>query len=193
MKILGIYGSPRKQGNSEVILDEILRAAADSGAEIRKIFARDLKMSGCQECGGCEKDGLCVVKDDMQKVYPLLEAADVVVLASPIFFYGLSAQAKALVDRAQALWSRRMLRKPRSQWKNHESGTGYLVAVGATKGKNLFEGVKYVAKYFYDALDIDYEGGLFYKGLEGKDDAKNSPEILKEAYVFGEKIVKRGT
>ncbi len=190
MKILGIYGSPRKQGNSEVILDEILRAAVDSGAETKKIYARDLNMSGCQECGGCDKTGKCVVKDDMQQVYPLFEEADVIILSSPIFFYGISAQVKAVVDRAQAMWSRRMLKKPREQWKNHESGRGYLIAVGATKGENLFEGVKYVAKYFYDALDMDYEGGLFYKGLERKDDAKNNPEIMKEAYAFGEKIVK---
>ncbi len=189
MKILGIYGSPRKGGNSEIILDEVLKAASGKGASVKKIYVRDLKMSGCRECGACEKEGNCAVKDDMQKVYPLLEEADVIVLASPIFFYGLSAQAKAVVDRAQAMWSRRMLRKPRDQWKNHESGTGYLIAVGATKGKNLFEGVKYVAKYFYDALDMDYAGGLFYKGLEGKDDAKNSPEILEEAYSFGKKIV----
>jgi len=189
VKILGIYGSPRKGGNSEVVLDRVLEGAAAAGAEVKTVHVRDLKMSGCLECGACEKEGNCVVKDDMQKVYPLLEEADVIVLASPIFFYGLSAQAKAVVDRAQALWSRRMLKKPRSQWKNHESGTGYLVAVGATKGKNLFEGVKYVAKYFFDAMDMDYEGGLFYKGLEGKDDAKNSPEILEEAYSFGKKIV----
>jgi multimeric flavodoxin WrbA len=191
LKILGIYGSPRRGGNSEVVLDRVLEGAAAAGAEIERVYVRNLKMSGCIECGACEKDGQCVVKDDMQNVYPLLEEADVVVLASSIFFYGITAQAKALVDRAQALWSRRMLRKPREQWKNHESGTGYLVAVGATKGKNLFEGVSLVAKYFFDAIDMDYDGGLFYKGLEGKDDAKSNPEIMNEAYEFGEKIVKR--
>lgn len=190
MKILGIYGSPRKQGNSEVILDEILKAAAESGAEIKKVYARDLKMSGCRECKGCEKTGNCVVKDDMQKLYPLFEEADVIVLASPIFFYGLASQVKAVVDRAQAMWSRRMLNKPRDQWKNYENGRGYLVTVGATRGKNLFEGVKLVAKYFYDALDVSFEGGLFYKGLEKKNDAKNNPEIMKEAYEFGVKIAK---
>ena len=190
MKVLGIYGSPRKKGNSQAILDKVLEGAAAAGAEIERIYVRDLKMSGCLECGACEKDGQCAVKDDMQNVYPILEEADVVVLASPIFFYGMTAQAKALVDRAQALWSRRMLKKPRDQWKNHESGTGYLVAAGATKGQNLFEGVNLVAKYFYDAMDMDYDGGLFYRGLEGKDDAKNNPKIMKEAYEFGEKIAK---
>ncbi len=188
MNILGIYGSPRKKGNSEVILDEVLRGAEESGATVKKVSVRDLKMSGCRECGGCDKTGQCVVKDDMQKIYPLFEEADAIILSSPIFFYGISAQAKAIVDRAQAMWAKRILNKPRDQWKNHDSGTGYLIAVGATKGKNLFQGVELVAKYFYDALDMDYNGGLFYKGLEGRDDALNSPDILKEAYEFGKKI-----
>ena len=188
MNILGIYGSPRKKGNSEVILDEVLRGAEESGATVKKVSVRDLKMSGCRECGGCDKTGQCVVKDDMQKIYPLFEEADAIILSSPIFFYGISAQAKAIVDRAQAMWAKRILNKPRDQWKNHDSGTGYLIAVGATKGKNLFQGVELVAKYFYDALDMDYNGGLFYKGLEGRDDALKSPDILKEAYEFGKKI-----
>ena len=188
LNILGIYGSPRRGGNSEAVLDRVLKGAEAAGAKVERLYVRDLKMTGCIECGACEKDGQCVLKDDMQKVYPLFEEADVILLASPIFFYGLSAQAKAVVDRAQAMWSRRMLRKPRDQWKHHEGGTGYLIAVGATKGKNLFEGVKFVAKYFFDALDMDYEDGLFYKGLEGKDDAKNNPEIMEEAYAFGKRI-----
>ncbi|RTZ93656.1 MAG: flavodoxin family protein [Deltaproteobacteria bacterium] len=189
MKILGIYGSPRKKGNSEVILDEALKAAAEAGAEVKRVYVKDLKMSGCLECGGCDKTGRCVVKDDMQDVYPLMEEADAIVLAAPIFFYGMPAQAKAIVDRSQAMWAKRMLNKPREQWKNHESGTGYLIAVGATKGKNLFEGIQLVAKYFYDAMDMDYDGGLFYRGLEKKDDAGNNPEIMKEAREFGRRIV----
>jgi len=142
MNTLGIYGSPRKNGNSDIVLDKVLEGASESGAAIQKLYVRNLKnLSGCRECGACEKDGICVVKDDMQQVYPLFEDANVILLASPIFFYGLTAQAKALVDRSQAMWSRRMLNKPREQWKNYENGKGYLIAVGATKGENLFEGV----------------------------------------------------
>jgi len=189
VNILGIYGSPRKNGNSDIVLNKVLEGAAESGAVIQKLYARNLKnLSGCRECGACEKDGICVVKDDMQQVYPLFEDADVILLASPIFFYGLTAQLKALIDRSQAMWSRRMLNKPREEWKNYESGRGYLIAVGATKGQNLFEGVKFVAKYFYDALDMSYEGGLFYKGLEGKEDAGNNPEITQAAAEFGRNL-----
>ena len=111
MKVLGVYGSPRKGGNTDQLLDKALEGAQSAGAEISRVYARDLKMCGCMECGGCDETGKCVVKDDMQDVYPLLQAADVIFLATPIFFYGISAQAKSIVDRCQAMWSKGMLEK----------------------------------------------------------------------------------
>ncbi|NIR16562.1 MAG: flavodoxin family protein, partial [Desulfobacterales bacterium] len=72
MKALGIYGSPRKGGNTDQLLDKVLEGAKSGGAETSSVYARDLDMSGCIECGGCDKTGKCVVKDDMQDVYPLL-------------------------------------------------------------------------------------------------------------------------
>lgn len=190
MKVLGIYGSPRKGGNSDQILDRALDGARSQGAEISRVYVRDLEMGGCRECGGCDTTGKCVFQDDMQKVYPLLQEADVIILSSPIFFYGLSSQAKALIDRCQALWSKRMLEKKGQARKGYDSGKGFLIAVGATKGKSLFEGVKLVAKYFYDALDMSYEGGLFYRGLETKRDALERPEALQEAFEFGREVVR---
>ena len=189
MKVLGIYGSPRKGGNSDQLLDKALEGARSAGAETMAVYARDLKMCGCLECGGCDKTGKCVVEDDMQSVYPLLEEADVIFLASPIFFYSITAQAKALIDRSQALWSKRMLEKTPEERKSYDSGRGYLIAVGATRGKNLFEGSQLTAQYFFDALDMSYDGGIFFRSLEKKTAAKKTPETLQEAYNMGRKAV----
>ena len=186
---LGIYGSPRKGGNTDQLLDKILEGAESCGAEIHKIYARDLSVSGCLECGGCDKTGKCVVKDDMDTVYPLLENADVIFLASPIFFYGVTAQVKAIMDRAQAMWSKRMLEKTPEQRKSYDSGSGYLIAVGATRGKNLFECAQLGGRYFFDALDMTYEGGLLYREIEKKSDIGERPETLKEAYELGRNSV----
>jgi multimeric flavodoxin WrbA len=191
MKVLGIYGSPRKGGNSDRLLDRALEGAQSAGAEILRVYARDLKMSGCIECGGCEKTGECVVKDDMQKVYPLMEEADVIILSSPIFFYGVTAQVKALIDRAQARWAKKMLTKTPEEMRAYEAGKGYLIAVGATRGKNLFEGAILTAKYFFDALDISYEGGIFFRSLEKKNAVQENPEALQEAFTMGIKAVSR--
>lgn len=189
MKILGIYGSPRKKGNSEILLDKALDGAESAGAEITKLYIRDLKMIGCIECGGCDKTGKCVIKDDMQSVYPLLESADVIILSVPIFFYGAPSQAKALVDRCQATWRKRMLTKTKEQRKTYDSGKGYLIAVAATSGKSLFDGTILMAKYFYDALDMSYEGELLARKIDKKGAVLENPEILNEAYNFGVRIV----
>lgn len=189
MKVLGIYGSARKGGNSDQLLDKALEGAAASGAVISRIYARELNMSGCLACGGCDKTGVCVIKDDMTNVYPLFEEADIIILASPIYFYGLTGQVKCIIDRAQAMWSKRFLKKTPEERKKYDSGRGYLIAVGATGGKNLFEGVQLTAKYFFDALDMSYEGGIFFRKLDKKGAVTEHPDILHEAFELGKNAV----
>ena len=185
MKVLGIYGSPRKEGNTDQLLDKVLEGAQSAGAEVKRVYTRDLNLCGCIECGGCDKTGECVVQDDMQKVYPLLDWANVIFLASPIFFYGVTAQAKALIDRAQAHWSRQLLEKTPEERKIRMHGRGYLITVGATRGKNLFEGAILTARYFFDALDMSYDGGIFFRSLEKKTAVQENPETLQEAFTLG--------
>ena len=185
MKVLGIYGSPRKGGNTDQLLDKVLEGAQSAGAEVKRVYTRELNLCGCVECGGCDKTGECVVQDDMQKVYPLLDWAEVIFLASPIFFYGVTAQAKALIDRSQAHWSRRLLEKSSEERQLRNRGRGYLITVGATRGKNLFEGAILTAKYFFDALDLSYEGGIFFRSLEKRNAVQENPETLQEAFTLG--------
>jgi multimeric flavodoxin WrbA len=127
----------------------------------------------------------------MVSVYAQFEEADIIFLASPIYFYGMTGQLKLLVDRAQAMWSKRFLEKTPEQRKKFDSGRGYLIAVGATSGKNLFEGVQLTAKYFFDALDMSYDGGLFYRKMDKKNAVNENPEALQEALDLGKKAVAR--
>jgi multimeric flavodoxin WrbA len=187
--VLGIYGSPRKGGNTDLLLDAALAEARTAGARVETVYCRRLKMSGCLGCGGCDETGQCVVDDDMQKVYPLLQQARAIVLASPIYFYGLPAQCKALVDRSQACWSSRMLQKPTpEQRKTHDSGRGYLIAVGATKGQRMFQCMELTARYFYDALDMTYEGGLLVPGVEKKAQIAQNGPALERARALGREL-----
>ncbi len=189
MKALGIYGSPRKGGNSDLLLEEVLKGAQSQGAEISTIRPFKMDIQACSECGGCDKTGICIIKDDMQALYPQLEEADIIFMATPMFFYGMPSTLKALIDRCQALWNKRMLTKPPEKRKSYDSGSGYMVAIGATKGANLFEGAHLVAKYFFDALDMSYEGSVCVKKVEGKGDIKNKPDELKAAFEFGSQAV----
>ena len=189
MKVLGIYGSPRQGGNSDMLLDEALKGARDAGADVSSVRCCALQIAGCVECGGCDETGECVVQDDMQNVYPLLLQCDVIILASPMFFYGMTSQAKAVIDRCQALWCRKRLKGPGGQKRALRQGGGYLICVGATKGKTLFDGVELVAKYFYDALDLPYGRGVFIRSVEGKGDIAKHPEALTKSYELGKTAV----
>ena len=184
MKVLGIYGSPRKGGNSDLLLDAALEAAAQAGAQVERVYCRRVKTVGCLECGGCDETGVCVVSDGMDQVYPLLDWAQAIILAGPVFFYSLPAQCKAVIDRAQAPWNRRLLSKGRRD-RNYDHGRGWLIAVAATGGKNLFTGTELTVRYFFDALDMSYQGGLLLPGLEKKDAVREKPQLLEQARQLG--------
>lgn len=98
--VLILTGSPRKNGNSDMLADAFMKGAQEKGHTVNKIEVAELNVSGCKACGMCwTKDGACVQCDDMAKIEPLLESADVLVLVSPLYFYGISAQLKAVIDR----------------------------------------------------------------------------------------------
>lgn len=189
VKVLGIYGSPRKGGNTDLILDQILEGSRAAGGEVNSIYVRRLKIDGCLECGSCEDTGECVIKDDMQSVYPLFQEADIIFLASPNFFYNVTAQVKLLIDRSQAMWSKRLLEKTTEQRRTYDGGKGYLICIGATKGKNLFVGVELTAKYFFDALDMSYEGGLLIDRVEAKGEILKHPDAMDRAFDLGKSAV----
>lgn len=111
--VLGIAGSPRREGNTEMLLDAALEGAEGAGAEVRKIVLSELRFSGCLSCGKCEAEGICPVDDDMKDLYLLIEKADAIILASPIYFDGVTSQAKAMMDRCQAFWVRKYRLKQR--------------------------------------------------------------------------------
>jgi multimeric flavodoxin WrbA len=188
MKVLGIYGSPRKNGNTDLLLDRALDGAASQGAAIARIYARKVDAVGCRSCGGCNETGRCTVKDRMQEIYPMLRSAQAIVIATPIYFYAMPAQLKAIIDRGQAPWNERRLTKPKEQWKRYDRGRGYLIAIGATKGKQLFAGVELTARYFFDALDMSYEGGLLLREIEAKGAVQNHPDALSQAFELGQRI-----
>ena len=186
MKVLGIMGSPRKKGNTDLLLDEALRGARSEGAEVEKLIVSELKIAPCGEFYGCLRDGKCVIDDDMQQVYPKLLEAEGIILASPMFFYGLTSQVKALIDRCQALWVRKYVLKQAPL--HPTSSKGIFISVGATKGKKLFEGAKLTLKYFFDAIDVEYSGELLIRGIEKKGEIKKHPTALEEAFQIGRRL-----
>ena len=189
MKVLGIFGSPRKGGNTELLLEEALRGAEAEGAEIERLRLGDYNIIPCKECLACYKDGNCIILDDMAKIYPILLEADIIILASPIFFYGVTAWAKALIDRCQALWARKYQLKDPSLGKDGKKRIGFFISVGGTKGQKVFEGAILTAKYFFDVLNAKYAGELVVREVDVKGDILKHPETLREAFETGRRLV----
>lgn len=102
-KIIVLTGSPRKNGNTEILADSFIKGAREARNQVEKVCLAGKKINGCLGCDYCMRnDGTCVQKDDMQEIYQKLYAADMVVLASPLYYFGLSAQLKAVIDRFYA-------------------------------------------------------------------------------------------
>lgn len=99
MKVLGIVGSARKGGNTEIMIEEALAAAREAGAETDMVTVAGKDIKGCDGCDTCRKTGICHIKDDMQPIYKKMEEADAILLGSPVYFYGVTAQTKAIMDR----------------------------------------------------------------------------------------------
>lgn len=106
-KILILSGSPRKSGNSDLLCDEFMRGAADGGNDAEKIRIAEKKIGFCRACYYCrDNNGECVIKDDMGEILQKMIDADVIVLASPVYFYSIDAQLKAVIDRTLARWTK---------------------------------------------------------------------------------------
>ncbi|MBE0583696.1 MAG: flavodoxin family protein [Desulfofustis sp.] len=187
MKILVILGSPRKNGNSEAAARLICSSLDNTLAETEYVRLVTHKISPCIACGGCEKTGMCIVKDDMIDLYDKIDLADIILLASPTYFYGVSAQLKAFIDRIQARWSRRYLMKVRTR--QEDKRLGYLISTAATHGKKLFDGSILVAKSYFDAIDVTYGGAFVVRGVDEKGALQNQPGGIQQAEAFALEIL----
>jgi multimeric flavodoxin WrbA len=188
MKVLGIMGSPRKQSNTDILLDKALEGAREAGAEVEKVLVSKLKISPCLEIYACLKDGDCAIKDDMQLLYKKLLEADHIVFASPIFFYGITSQAKAVIDRCQALWVRKHVLGMDKE--DNRVRRGVFISVGATQGKKLFDGAVLTVRYFFDAIGVEYSGDLLVRGIDNKGQIGEHPAALEDAFRLGQELVR---
>ena len=194
-------GSPRKDGNTDLLLDAFLRGVKDGGGEFEKVSIADLDIFFCRECLACEASGECVILDDTQMVYGKLFEADKIVIASPSFFYGFPAQAKALIDRCQYLWARKHLLNPTrsppdSCAERYERNSrvpcqkeAFALLLGATSGDDLFYGQLKTIRYFLEPLEALLTGSLFFRKIEKRGDITRHPTALDESYQAGRKFL----
>lgn len=187
MKMLIVLGSPRKGGNGETLARKVAEAMEQGGSTIEYIRLNELSLRPCQGCGGCDKTGNCVIKDDMTAIFQAVDDADRILLVSPVYFYGLSAQCKIFGDRFQSRWARKYNLKER--FREGEGRKGYLLSTAATKGPKIFDCSTLTTRYIYDAMDVEYGGELLVKGVDKRKAVLDIPGEMARAEQFGRDIV----
>ncbi|OGQ95191.1 MAG: NADPH-dependent FMN reductase [Deltaproteobacteria bacterium RIFOXYD12_FULL_57_12] len=185
MRVLAVYGSPRRRGNSALLLEAAVQGARAAGAQVDEVVLRDLSMSPCLEIYGCKKTGRCVIEDDFQEVYDKIAACDGIMLASPIFFYTVSAHTKILMDRCQSFWVKNNWLADSLAREPGKKRPGLFIAVGATRGRKLFDGTMLTVRYFFEAIEVELRASLLYRGLDFEGDVSRHPEYLQETYEAG--------
>ena len=178
-KILILAGSPRKHGNSDHLADAFINGAEKAGHDVEKVYIKDLKISGCLGCMACQKNGgKCVQKDDMSSIYEKVMAADVLVLAFPVYFYSWNSQLKAVLDRFCAI--EKLL-----------TNTTFYILVSCAAPSMEFE--QPVLDSFRNYLSCFRAGGnteggfVFAFGTVNLNDAKDN-EAVNQAFSMGENV-----
>jgi len=181
MRVLGIVGSPRKGGNTEILMNEVINVARAAGCETETFLMSGKHVAPCDACGTCFQLGSCVIQDDMQELYAMLDRADAIVFGSPVYFGSVSAQCKAIMDRMFALLGRRALK---------DKVAGALVVtrrVGAIQARSLLYGFSIAQGMIVAGGAIGYgrEPGDVLTGVGGGIDMS----AIEEARLLGTNVV----
>lgn len=172
-KILILSGSPRKGGNSDMLCDEFAKGAIEAGHDVEKIRVAEKNIGYCRACYACRGTGICAIKDDMGELLQKMIDCDVVVLASPVYFYAICAQLKTVIDRSVARWT---------EIKNKQL---YYIVTAAEDEKAAAEGTIASLHGFAECVDGAEEMGTIYGiGAYEKGEIIGSPAMLK-AYEMG--------
>ena len=175
-KVLILSGSPRKCGNSDTLCNEFMRGAVESGHIVEKIRVAEKQINYCCGCYACKKNGVCIIKDDMQEILQKLIDSDVIVLASPVYFYSVSAQLKTLIDRTV------------SRWTEIKQKEFYYIMTSEEDSETVMNGTLACMRGFFDCCEGSTERGIIEaKGVFNKGDVQGT-KYMNDAYMMGKSI-----
>lgn len=187
MRILAFAGSPRRFGNTRTLLDAFIDECAGKGHEVELVDLTNPVRWNINPCLGCDRciSGRCIRNDSMQDLYPKIREADAIVLAAPVYFYGLPAQAKAMIDRCQLFYNQKYKRKEPIR---NKPCKGFFISCGATHGARLFDGAILTVKYWFDALDVKYAGEALFNGVDEPGAIKEHPDAFQTVKALADNL-----
>lgn len=189
VKILAINGSPRKNGNTETVLDAFLKGAADAGAETKKVRLADVNFKCCKGCNACHKKGLCIIKDDLSAYFDEVLKADILVLASPIYSMTVTAEMKAFIDRGQFLWAQKFITKTLVFNEEHlKKHIGVFMSTSGQPVDGIFNAAFPVVRAFFNDAGFTYSENVLFAGMDAHGGVKSWPESVDDAYSRGREI-----
>ena len=184
LKAIAFLGSPRKSGNTDLLLQSAVRGMEAHGVKVSIFNLNLMNIIPCQNCGGCEKTGECIIEDDMSRIYPEIRTASRIILASPIFFFGLSAQAKIMIDRCQSFWCEKyLLKQPLPE--GAYGRKGLLLLVGGMKKEKGVECSSATATAFFRTISVKEHRTLSFLGIDAKGAILEHPSAMDEAFGAG--------
>lgn len=180
-KVLAIMGSPRKNMNTDKLLDEFLKQINPDLYTIEKVYLKDLDIKHCTGCEFCNKTGDCAKKDDMSELYQTIDDSQVIILAAPVYFNSLNGLTKNMIDRCQRYWALKY--ELGQQYKRNEDRIGILLSVGgAPFTYDQFDGSIAVMDYFFRAINAKYKGNIFLSHTDktSVENRKDLNDLLKD-------------
>lgn len=185
--VIGIAGSPRESGNSTTLMRAILKGAASTGAATKEVYLNGLTFKGCQACDKCATKGRCVLRDDLTPIIEELNEAEGWVLASPIYYDGVTGQMKAFFDRCRTFTMDSKTNKVKAQLEGKRGGA-VIVTYEDKPRKDYFHEAKKLANYLgwmgdFGKIEIISEGKL-----DPPDAASNRPDLLERAEEIGKDL-----
>ncbi len=179
--VLGIAGSPRRFGNSDRLLEAALSGAREAGAEVRTLVAADAGIRHCLGCNACSLNGECIQHDGGPALYAAIDAADAIIVATPVYFAGVPGVLKSLLDRMQPYWARTyVLKRPRPA----RRPGAILIARGGGDPYG-FEHAEATVRSVLAVLDIDVLDVLATPDVDRPADLETHPEVLERAHALG--------
>jgi multimeric flavodoxin WrbA len=188
MKTIAFCGSPRRKGNSETLVNEVVKGIESAGRKADIFYLNAMKISPCQGCGGCNQTGECIFHDDFDKVYKAIRSSDRIIIASPIYFYSVSAQLKIMIDRCQSFWSEKYLLKRPLEAGRH-GRKGLMLLTGGMKTDTGVKCAESCVTAFFRTVSVPEHETLSYVSIDDKGDILNHPTAMKDAFEAGIRLV----
>jgi len=188
--VIGLSGSPRRRGNTEQLLDRFLAGASDAGGITEKVVLSTLEYSSCKGCNACHQTGTCIMDDAVRELYDRMLAADCIIISSPIYTMGITAELKSFIDRAHYIWVRHfVLGSHIISPEEKKLRRGYFLSTAGMDQADVFDTAYPMIRALFNILGFTHCAGYLASNMDGYGGITGHPTALDDVYRIGTSAV----